>query len=372
MSCDSIKIVLFLAFGAFFASFSQASGAEHGEKKEFDAGSMIMHHIADAHQIHFMTLNAGEEDESHVAISLPMILNTNEGLKVMSSGHFYHGESLHAEDGGHAFKYEDMIMHDEVVYYANENGELEFAEDGTILNDKPLDLSITKNVIGIFITMALLLLLFIGAAKRYTKKGVSAPSGLNSLLEPLILFVKDEVVIPSIGAKKADKFMPFLLTTFFFIWIANLLGLMSFVGGYNITGSLSVTLVLAFFVFVITTINGNKHYWKHIVWPDGVPLPIKFILVPIELVQVILKPIVLMIRLTANITAGHIIILAFAALIFMFGQGSAVAGYGVGVGSLLFMVFMFTLELLVAFLQAYVFTLLAAMYFGAAVEEAHH
>ena len=137
-------------------------------------------------------------------------------------------------------------------------------------------------------------------------------------------------------------------------------------------GSMSVTLVLAFFVFVITNINGNKHYWKHIFAPEGVPFAIKLILVPIEALQILIKPLVLMVRLTANITAGHIIILAFTALIFIFGQSSAVAGYGVGVGSLVFMVFMFFIELLVAFLQAYVFTLLSALYFGSAVEDGHH
>ena len=166
--------------------------------------------------------------------------------------------------------------------------------------------------------------------------------------------------------------MPFLLTIFFFIWIANMLGLIPFIGGFNITGTLSVTLVLAAIVFIITTINGNRHYWSHILWPSGVPLPIKFILIPIEFAGIFIKPLVLMIRLTANITAGHIIILAFVSLILIFGESSQAAGYGVGVGSTLFMIFMFFIELLVAFLQAYVFTLLAALYFGDATQEAHH
>jgi F-type H+-transporting ATPase subunit a len=186
------------------------------------------------------------------------------------------------------------------------------------------------------------------------------------------LFIRDEVAIPSLGKKKADKFLPFLLTVFFFIWMCNILGLVPFLGGFNITGTLGVTLVLAAFVFVLTSINGNKHYWGHILWPPGIPLPIKFILVPIELVGVVLKPIVLMIRLTANISAGHIVILAFVSLVLMFGEVSTGLGYGVGVGAVAFMVFMFFLELLVAFLQAYVFTLLAALYFGDATHEAHH
>jgi F-type H+-transporting ATPase subunit a len=366
------KILLVFAFCASFSLFAKANdevhAEDHQEEEGFNAGEMIMHHIADAHEIHFFTLDAKSEHPRHFSIYLPVILYTENGLKVFGSGNFYHNP-IHVEKG-HAFQHGDYILSDEVVYHAP-NG-LEYDEEGAIINKAPLDLSITKTVVGLLLTSILILWIFISVARSYTRRGNQAPKGLQSLMEPLILFVRDEVAIPSIGAKKADKFMPFLLTVFFFIWIANLLGLMSFAGGYNVMGSVSVSLVLAFIVFVITTINGNKHYWKHIVWPDGVPFLIKLILVPIEVVQVFLKPTVLMIRLTANITAGHIIILAFTALIFIFGQQSVVAGYGVGAGSLIFMVFMFVIELLVAFLQAYVFTLLSALYFGAAVEEAHH
>lgn len=350
-------------------------GAHEGEHeaKSFNAGEMIMHHISDAHEIHFFTLDANSAHPRHFSIYLPVILWTDNGLELFSSRKFYHdGEEVHLASG-HGYKYGNYILANEVVYYAGESGELEMDEQGAILNAAPLDFSITKTVVGLLLTSILVLWIFLSVAKAYKKRGHQAPKGLQSLIEPLILFVRDEVAIPSIGAKKADKFMPFLLTVFFFIWIANLLGLPSFLGGYNVMGSMAVTVVLAFIVLVITTINGNKHYWKHIVWPDGVPAVIKiFILVPIELVQIILKPTVLMIRLTANITAGHIIILAFTALIFVLGQNSAVAGYGVGIGSLVFMIFMFLIELLVAFLQAYVFTLLSALYFGSAVEEAHH
>ncbi|MCB0734888.1 MAG: F0F1 ATP synthase subunit A [Flavobacteriales bacterium] len=344
----------------------------HNESHEegFDAGQMIMHHIADAHEIHFLTWNAGTENESDLSIHLPVILWTNDGLKMFSSGHLYHNP-VHA-DHGHAYQHENFIMYDEVIYYANEHGHLEFDEYGAVLNDAPLDLSITKTVVGLLLTSILILLIFLSVAKTYKRNPKEAPKGLQAWMEPLILFVRDDVVRPSVGEKKADKFMPFLLTVFFFIWIANLLGLMSFIGGYNVMGSMAVTMVLAILVFIITTYHGNKHYWMHIVWPSGVPFLIKLILVPIEVVQIFLKPIVLMIRLTANITAGHIIILAFTALIFIFGQSSAAAGYGVGAGSLIFMIFMFLIELLVAFLQAYVFTLLSAIYFGSAVEEAHH
>jgi F-type H+-transporting ATPase subunit a len=343
------------------------------EEKEsgFDAGKMIMHHIADAHEIHII---------GDFAIYLPVILYTDQGIKVFSSSHFYHNEKHittidenGVEQNDHYYAYDGYVMYHEHVYKADENGSLSIdSETGEVTNAGVFDLSITKSVAGIFLTVLLLLLIFLSVAKSYGKREGKAPKGLQSFMEPLILFIRDEVAIPSMGAKSADKFLPFLLTIFFFIWIANMLGLIPFIGGFNVTGTLSVTLVLAAIVFIITTINGNKHYWGHIFWPPGVPLPIKFILVPIEIASIFIKPLVLMIRLTANITAGHIIILAFVSLVLIFGQTSATAGYGVGVGSVLFMVFMFFIELLVAFLQAYVFTLLAALYFGDATQEAHH
>ncbi len=373
------KILLFGLFFCFAAAFAVAeheeSHEEHAEKEEFDAGKMIMHHIADAHEIHFFTLNEGKENEWHATIPLPIILIGDGGVKLMSSSHFYHGEEIHLDEG-HAYAYGDYVMIDEVIYNKDASGDHGIARDseGSITNSKPLDMSITKTVVGLFLSVFILLWIFISVGKAYKKRGhTQAPKGLQALIEPLVEFAHEQIIIPSVGSKeKAAKFTPFLLSVFFFIWIANLLGLMSFLGGYNVMGSMSVTLVLAFFVFVITNINGNKHYWKHIFAPEGVPFAIKLILVPIEALQILIKPLVLMVRLTANITAGHIIILAFTALIFIFGQSSAVAGYGVGVGSLVFMVFMFFIELLVAFLQAYVFTLLSALYFGSAVEDGHH
>lgn len=341
------------------------------EEKGFDAGEMIMHHISDAHEIHFFTLNEGEADEKHFSLYLPVILKTKDGWKFFSSSHFYH--HMHTDAHGHEYaEHEGFILSHETIYYANAEGGLSYDDAGEIANEKPLDLSITKSVTGLFITGLICVLLFGAVARSYKRRGKEAPKGLQSLIEPLIIFIRDEVAVPSIGKAKADKFMPFLLSVFFFIWIANLLGLIPFIGGFNVMGTIGVTIVLAAIVFVITTINGNANYWTHILWPHGVPLPIKIILVPIEIFGIFLKPAVLMIRLTANITAGHIIILSFVSLIFIFGANSAGAGYGVGVGSLLFMIFMNVIELLVAFLQAYVFTLLAAIYFGSAVEEAHH
>ena len=348
--------------------FSHEGDHEKVEKKtepEFNAGDMIIHHISDAHEIHFFST-----EKMHATIPLPIILKTKDGWEMFSASHFYHNKVN--EHGHEFFKYKNYIMAHEHIYYANEAGGLNFDESNEISNAAPLDLSITKSVLGLFISGLIILLIFTAVARASKRRVGKAPKGLQNLMETLILFIRDEVAIPSIGAKRADKFMPFLLTSFFFIWVANILGLIPFLGGFNVMGTMSVTIVLAAVVFIITTINGNKHYWSHILWPAGVPLPIKFILVPIEFASIFIKPAVLMIRLTANITAGHIIILAFTALIFIFGAQSEALGYGVGVGSVLFMIFMNVIELLVAFLQAYVFTLLAALYFGGAVEEAHH
>lgn len=334
----------------------------HGEKEPFNAGEYIIHHIADAHSIHLFGDHA--EGIPEVSIPLPVILWTDNGLKVFMSSAFHHDDEGKVKvDIGNG---QSVVNYHEKILYAGDH------ETHAAIGPQPFDLSITKSVFGMLLMMALTVILFRAAAKGYKKRPGQAPTGIQNALEPLILFVRDEIAIPSIGEKKAQKFLPFLLTVFFFIWLCNLLGLVPFLGGFNITGTLGVTLVLAAFVFIITSINGNKHYWGHILWPPGVPLPIKLILVPVEIAGLFIKPIVLMIRLTANISAGHIVILAFVSLVLMFGEQSVGLGYGVGVGAIAFMVFMFFLELLVAFLQAYVFTMLAALYFGDATHDAHH
>lgn len=327
---------------------------EHGDDSKFNPGEMIMHHVADAHSIHII---------GNISVPLPVILYTEQGVEVFSSSNLYkdHQESFYTSAStGNTYRLEH-----EKVYFAD--------AEGNALHDvaPPMDLSITKSVFGMLFIMVLMTFFFVGIARKY-KGAAVAPKGAQNMIEQFILFIRNEVAIPSIGAKKADKFMPFLLTVFFFIWMCNMLGLIPFLGGFNITGTLAITMVLAAFVFIITTINGNAHYWGHIFWPPGVPTAIKVILVPIEVAGIFIKPLVLMVRLTANITAGHIIILAFVSLVLLFGQQSAVAGYGVGVGAVIFMILMFFIELLVAFLQAYVFTLLAALYFGDATQEAAH
>lgn len=398
---QSAAVLMVLALMAVSAPAFASEEPTNGEQKEekFDAGEMIMHHIADAHQIHII---------GNISIPLPVILWTDKGLDIFSSSVFWdeeHGTTKKYTSSKTGYTYANehetivySTMDEPVVAPVAHDTTLAMVHDSTHAavdtvavhapaahdpgahgeehheeaHAKPLDFSITKSVAGMMLVIVLMIIIFRSVANAYKKRQGQAPTGFQNMIEPFILFVRNEVAIPSIGKKKADKFVPFLLTVFFFIWMSNLLGLIPFIGGFNITGTLSVTIVLALLVFLITTVNGNGHYWGHIFWPPGVPLPIKFILVPIEAVSIFQKPIVLMVRLTANITAGHIIILAFVSLVLMFGQQSAVAGYGVGVGAVLFMVFMFFIELLVAFLQAYVFTLLAALYFGDATQEHHH
>jgi len=331
--------------------------AHDGHKAEFDPGNMITEHISDAHDWHLF---------GHTHVPLPVILYTDKGFEVFSSSHFKNHENHQLQDyTGTNYT------------YRLENEEVKILTDG-IVNETATgslyDISITKNVLSLFIVAVLMLLVFTSVAKSYTKRTGMAPRGLQSIIEPIIIFVRDDVAKPSIG-KKYERFMPYLLSVFFFIWISNLLGLIPFLpGGANLTGNIAVTLTLAVLTFIITTIKGNKHYWRHIFAMPGVPTWVLFLLTPIEILGMFLRPFVLMIRLFANITAGHIIALAFFSLIFIFGNGgeSVGAGIGVGIASWAFTVFMMALELLVAFLQAYVFTLLSAIYFGSAVEEHHH
>ena len=352
---------------------------QHDAQGEFNASEFIIHHIADAHEIHLWG-----EGASAVHIPLPVILYSKEhGFDAfMSSAFEGHGEvrlakrtpevtyvlshghiSVHDGHSGHGHSGHDHSDHDHSDGDHSDHAHIDL-----------YDLSITKSIFGMLMMMVLMLVVFGSMAKSYARSAGQAPKGLANALEPMVLFLRDEVAIPNIGEKKADKFLPFLMTVFFFIFFANLLGLIPFIGGFNITGTLSITMVMAAMVFLITAFNGNKHYWGHLFWPPGVPLFVMPIIIPIEIVGMFLKPIVLMIRLTANISAGHIIILSFVSLILIFGQGgdAMAAGFGIGIFSTAFMIFMYCLELLVAFLQAFVFTLLAAIYFGEATHEAHH
>ncbi len=342
------------------------------EEGEYNAGTMILEHVIDAHEWHILTYTGSNGEIHHVSIPLPVILYDKGKLVAFWSNKLLHGDGEYkgfriqteGENKGKIIKtLERDILTGKKILPEGESASL------------PVDLSITKNVLAIFISGFLLSWIFISVANSYKRRKGKAPKGLQSFLEPLIIFIRDDIAKNSIGEKKYEKYLPFLLTIFFFIFFNNLFGLVPFFpGGVNLTGNIGVTMVMAVFTFLITTFNANKNYWKHIFNTPGVPWWLKFPvpLMPIvEIMGIFTKPFVLMVRLFANITAGHIIVLGFISLIFIFGKVNAGLGYGVSVVSVAFSVFMGLLELLVAFIQAYVFTLLSALYFGMATEEHH-
>ncbi len=355
-----LGIFLFASVTLYGAPLEHGDDAGHGEKKEFDAGKMIIDHIIDAHDWHIMDIG-----DHHITVPLPVILIDEGELYVFMSSKFHHGHSSH----------KGFML----VLEGDYKGKIVRVTEGTMERDTeaaiPLDFSITKTVFATFVSMIILLLIFISVARTYTRRQGEAPKGLQSFLEPIILFVRDDIAKAAIGEKKYEKFLPYLLTIFFFILLNNLMGLIPFFPfGANVTGNLAVTGILALFTLVITLFSANRSYYLHLVNAPGVPwwLKIPIPLMPfVEILGVFTKPFVLMIRLFANITAGHIIILGLMSLIFIFGSMTPVAGYGVSVGTVLVGVFMGLLELLVAFIQAYVFTLLSALYFGMAIEEHH-
>lgn len=357
----TVLTVFFLCGFGLTAGVGYDEPQTHSEKeKSFEPGVFMLEHVEDAYDWHVFS-----NGDKNYSIPLPIIVYTKEtGLKIFLSSKFHHGHSA----------YKGFIISNEgdnegKIVVADENGQ-EIAEAKL-----PVDLSITKTVAALMISLLLLMWIFLSVARKYKSNPNSVPKGLQSAMEPIILFVRDDIAIPSIGAKRYQKFMPFLLSVFFFILLNNLMGIIPIPpGGANVTGNIAITAVLAVATFLITTLSTNKHYWKHIFNAPGVPWWLKFPipLMPfIELLGVFTKPLVLCIRLFANMLAGHFIVLSFVALIFIFGQIHWIAGYGVSVVSVLFYVFMTLLELLVAFIQAYVFTLLSALYFGMAKEEGH-
>lgn len=363
--CMSFKksIAMFLAtflYVGISLNVFASGNSEHQktEDKPFNAGEFIFGHINNSYDWHIMTIG-----HTHVSLPLPVIVLSSTGWHCFMSSAFHHTPS-----GIH----QGLMIAKEGT---NKGRIVEINTDGSEI--KPLlDISITKNVFAMFCSAIILCLMFVSVANRYKAHSNEAPKGLQSLLEPIILFVRDDIAKPCVGEKRYAKFMPYLLTVFFFIFLNNLLGLVPFLpGGANLTGNISVTLTLALFTFIITTFSSNAGYWGHIVNTPGVPwwLKIPVPLMPIvEVIGVVTKPVVLMIRLFANITAGHIIALSFVSLIFIFGKMDVYAGYGASVLSVSFMIFMALLELLVAFIQAYVFTMLSALYFGMAKVEHHH
>jgi len=355
----SFKIIVTFALAILpFFAFSQEEGSRiEEEAKKFNAADMIMHHIGDSHGWHFF----GSGDNSFT-LPLPVILFTDNGMVTFMSSEFHHdteGKYVVEKDGMKFVNYHETI-------YQLDEGATSFQknDEGEVINaSKPWNFSITKNVAAMFLTVILMLIFFFSLA-NYHRKNKQAPKGFNNLLESLVIFVRDDIARPQIGEKKYMKFMPFLLTVFFFIWITNILGLLP--GAANVTGNIAVTVSLGLFTMALIFINGNKDYWKHVFWMPGIPTFVKPILAIVEVMGLFIKPIALMIRLFANITAGHIIILSLLALIFIL-ESAGVAGISVP-----FALFITILELLVAFLQAFIFTMLSALFIGMAVEEHEH
>lgn len=333
-----------------------ASDKESKKDEPFDTKALIFHHIKDSHSFHV----AGD-----LAIPLPVILWTSKGLVTFSSGEFHHdvdGKVL-VEKKGLNF----VNLHEKI--YQLEQGVATVAFDASHHPTnaiKPLDFSITKNVFSMFLSMIVIILIFLTAARSYKKSAQGIPTGIGKFMEPIILFIRDEVAIPNIGEKKYRRYMPFLLTLFFFIWLNNIFGLIPFFPfSSNLSGNIAFTVTLAAFTFIITLFSSKKHYWKHMLWMPGLPVPMKIFLAPIEFMGMFIKPIALTIRLFANITAGHIIVLSLISLTFIFQN------YAVGAGSVIFVVFISVIEVLVVAIQAYIFTMLSALYFGQALEEEH-
>ncbi|MDP4223330.1 MAG: F0F1 ATP synthase subunit A [Bacteroidota bacterium] len=321
-------------------------------KEEFDPGSFILEHIANAHEWHLITRQNGES----VAIYLPVILYSKEkGLDIFSSRKLSHGQVYKGYK-----ELEEVDLKGKIV---------NVREDGTIDEIKrPIDFSMTNTVVGMLAAAIIGLWIFISLARSYKKTGISYPKGIQGLLEPVVLFIRDEVALPNLGPHKYEKYMPYLLSAFFFILINNIMGIIPYPPpfGATVTGNVGVTFVLAFCTFLIIQFSGNKAYWRHIFAAPGVPVWLLPVMIPVELIGIISKPFALMIRLFANMVAGHIVILSLICLIFIF-HSLAVAPV-----SILFVIFMDCLELLVAFLQAYIFTLLSALFISMAVQEDHH
>lgn len=355
MHISTFRTLLTVLFLSLFTAGFAASDASDPEAP-FDTQALIFHHIQDSHEFHV----AGD-----ITVPLPVILWTDQGLVTFMSSEFDHdteGKTIVERKG---LKFANV--HDK-IYQLNENQTVinMDAEEHPANAERPLDLSITKNVFSMFLSMLLIIWMFTAAARSYRRSKTNMPSGIGKFLEPIIVFVRDEIAIPNIGESKYKKYMPFLLTLFFFIWFNNIFGLIPFFPfSSNLSGNISFTMALAVITFIITLLSSKKYYWKHMLWMPGLPIPMKLFLAPIELIGMLVKPVALMIRLFANITAGHVIVLSLISLIFILNTA------WVSPASVIFAVFISLIEVLVVAIQAYIFTLLSALYFGQALEEEH-
>ncbi|MGB0776897.1 MAG: F0F1 ATP synthase subunit A [Flavobacteriaceae bacterium] len=329
----------------------KVNGVEKEEITEF-----IDHHLKDSHDFNLFSWTGSDGHQHHFGMPLPVILYDSEsGLTVFSSSKFHHGESV-AQAGDDYY----MLYHG-LVYKTDAAGTITYDTEHHPTNIKPLDLSITKNVAMIILVSIMMLWMFSSFAKTYKKGPI--PTGAARFFEPIILYIRDDIALPNIGEKNYKKYMPYLLTVFFFVWFLNLFGLTPL--GVNVTGNIAVTMSLALITFFITNLSANKNYWGHIFWMPGVPVLMKIVLAPIELLGIFIKPFALMIRLYANMVAGHTVLMSIIGLMFIFQNwiGSSLS-FGLAFA-------LSILELLVAALQAYIFTMLSALYFGSANEEHH-
>jgi F-type H+-transporting ATPase subunit a len=328
-------VVFFLAFsGAFAAPQEQHESAPQKEQKAFDP-NIIIHHVMDDHVWHLWDHGG--------TIFLPVIVYSEQGgLDIFSSRNFY-------DDHHNKVAYNGYVLDDH--------------NHITLNGQSVLDLSITKNVAMLLINATLLVLVFAAVAKGYQNNRGKAPKGVQSFMEPIIIFVRDEIVKPNIG-HHYEKYLPYMLTLFFFILFGNLLGLLP--GAANLTGNIAVTLTLAVITFIITNVKGNKDYWMHILWTPGVPWWMRVVILPVEIIGIFTKPFSLTVRLFVAITAGHIVLLSLISLAFIFQS------VAVGFVSSLMVLFINLIELLVAGIQAYVFTLFSSLYIGMATAEHAH
>ncbi|MGI9548085.1 MAG: F0F1 ATP synthase subunit A [Flavobacteriaceae bacterium] len=343
---------------------SNADISEESEDKDIktEIDEYIQHHLKDSHDFSLFSYTDEQGAKHHVGFPLPVIL-WDDGLVVFSSSKFHHGETVASAGDNHYKLYHSKI------YKTDSAGTINYDADHHPTNVKPLDFSVTKSVMMILITGFLMFLLFNGLARSYSKnEGIA--KGVGRFFEPIILYIRDDIAIATIGEKRYKKYMPFLLTIFFFVWFLNMFGLTPL--GVNVTGNIAVTTALAILTFLLTNFTGTSDYWKHLFDPlgDSMPwiakIPLYIILVPIEVLGLFIKPFSLLIRLYANMQAGHIVIMSLIGLMFIFKNwiGSSLS-FGLAFAISL-------IEILVAVLQAYIFTMLSALYFGFASEQHEH
>jgi len=372
----TIKFLL-IASITFFTSVGFASGSDKKHDDQNDGGRIntkeeveayILHHIKDSHDFSLFSYTSDEGERKHIGFPLPIIIWSSEGLVSFMSSEFHHNDDGHVIVEKNGLKF--AKIHSKIYEINKGATSVSFDETHHATNaHKLLDFSITKSVVGILLIGFLLLFWFSKLARQYKTKQI--PTGFARVLEPLVLYVRDEIARPNIGEKHYRRFTGYLLTVFFFIWVLNLAGLTPL--GFNVTGQLAVTGCLAIFTLVIYTVSGNKGYWMHMIWMPGVPVLIRPVLAIIELAgALIIKPFSLLVRLFANISAGHIVVMSLIAIMFTLKESLGVVG-ATGL-SLVLSFFITLIEVLVAFLQAYIFTMLSALFIGMAVadhSEAH-